>query len=246
MSATAEVAGDPVAELSGVAFRYPGAAQPALEGVDLRIGPRDFLGVIGPNGGGKTTLLKLLIGLVDPSEGTVRVFGRPPSAVRQHIGYVPQHASIDPSVPATALDVVLMGRLRLSSWGPAFGRAHRQAAEDALRLTATADLAERPIAELSGGQRQRVLIARALAAEAELLLLDEPTQGVDLHREREVLDILQRLSRRMPIVMVSHDVHLVAAHLGSAVCVNRTVERYPAAEVSPEIIERMYHGGGAG
>ncbi len=233
---------DPVAELDRVTFSYPGAARPALEDVSLRIEPGDFLGVIGPNGGGKTTLLKLLIGLIEPREGTVRVFGRPPAAVRQRIGYVPQHASIDPAVPATALDVVLMGRLRLSSWGPTFGRAHREAAENALRLTSTQDLAKRPIAELSGGQRQRVLIARALAAEAELLLLDEPTQGVDLHREREVLDLLQRLSQTMPIVMVSHDVHLVAAHLKSAACVNRSLERYPASEVSPEIIERMYHG----
>ena len=231
-----------IAELEGVTARYPGAAVPALEDVSLTIGARDFLGVIGPNGGGKTTLLKILLGLLEPRLGTVKVFGQRPAKVRQRIGYVPQHASIDSSVPATALDVVLMGRLRLSSWGPSFGRAHTAAAEDALALTGTLDLAERPIAELSGGQRQRVLIARALAAEAELLLLDEPTQGVDLHREREVLELLEHLNETMPIVMVSHDVHLVAAHLKSAVCVNRTLERYAAKEVSPEIIERMYHG----
>jgi zinc transport system ATP-binding protein len=234
--------GGPAAELDRVTFSYAGAARPALEDVSLAIGRQDFLGVIGPNGGGKTTLLKLLLGLLEPRKGTVRVFGQPPARVSERVGYVPQHASIDPSVPATALDVVLMGRLRLSSWGPAFGRAHTDAALEALRLTGTRDLAQRPIAELSGGQRQRVLIARALAAEAELLLLDEPTQGVDLHREREVLDLLERLNERMPIVMVSHDVHLVGAHLKSAVCVNRTLERYPAGEVSPEIIERMYHG----
>ncbi len=231
-----------ITRLDRVTFSYPGAAAPALEDVSLRVESRDFLGVIGPNGGGKTTLLKILLGLLEPGEGTVKVFGRRPSRVRQRIGYVPQHASIDSSVPATALDVVLMGRLRLSSWGPSFGRAHRDAAEDALALTGTLELAGRPIAELSGGQRQRVLIARALAAEAELLLLDEPTQGVDLHREREVLELLENLNETMPIVMVSHDVHLVAAHLKSAVCVNRTLERYPAEEVSPEIIERMYHG----
>ncbi len=237
----------PVAELDHVTFSYPAAETgPALEDASLRIERRDFLGVIGPNGGGKTTLLKILLGLLEPQQGTVKVFDKPPAKVRQRIGYVPQHASIDPSVPATALDVVLMGRLRLSSWGATFGRAHVTAAEDALRLTGPLELAGRPIAELSGGQRQRVLIARALAAEAELLLLDEPTQGVDLHREREVLELLERLNATMPIIMVSHDVHLVAAHLKAAVCVNRTLERYAAAEVSPEIIEHMYHGGGAG
>ncbi len=244
MRSVAQEAGEqgPIAELDRVAFSYPSAAAPALQDASLAIEPQDFLGVIGPNGGGKTTLLKILLGLLEPQKGTVKVFGKPPNRVRQRIGYVPQHASIDPSVPATALDVVLMGRLRLSSWGATFGHAHTRAAEDALALTGTLDLAGRPIAELSGGQRQRVLIARALAAEAELLLLDEPTQGVDLHREREVLELLEHLNETMPIVMVSHDIHLVAAHLKTAVCVNRTLERYPADEVSPEIIERMYHG----
>ncbi len=245
-----DVAAGPAAELDRVTFRYPGAAAPALEETSLRIEPRDFLGIIGPNGGGKTTLLKILLGLLEPQAGSVEVFGARPARMRHRVGYVPQHASIDPSVPATVLDVVLMGRLRLSSWGARFGSAHRDAAHEALRLTGTRDFARRPIAELSGGQRQRVLIARALAAEAELLLLDEPTQGIDLHREREVLDLLEKLNATMPIVMVTHDVHLVAAHLKAAVCVHRTLERYAAREVSPEIIERMYHGaapaGGAG
>ncbi len=233
---------DPIAELERVTFSYRRGAPPALRDVSLRIGARDFVGVIGPNGGGKTTLLKILLGLLELQEGTARVFGKPPAAVRHRVGYVPQHAAIDPSVPATALDIVLMGRLRLSSWGPRFGSEHIDAAMEALGSTGTQDLSRRTIAELSGGQRQRVLIARALAAEAELLLLDEPTQGVDLHREREVLEVLERLNATMPIVMVSHDVHMVAAHLRSAICVNRTVECYAASDVSPEIIERMYHG----
>ena len=213
-----------------------------MQDVSLRIEARDFLGIIGPNGGGKTTLLKILLGLLEPQQGTVRVFGQKPAQARHRVGYVPQHAAIDPSVPATALDIVLMGRLRLTSWGSRFGAIHVDAALQAMRLTATDDLAKRPIAELSGGQRQRVLIARALAAEADLLILDEPTQGVDLHRERKVLELLERLNESMPIVMVSHDVHLVAVHLKSAACVNRTLRRYPANEVSREIIEAMYHG----
>lgn len=233
----------PIADIESVTFGYGGfAAPPVLRDVSLRIEERDFVGVIGPNGGGKTTLLKILLGLLEPQRGTVRVFGRPPAAVRHRVGYVPQHAAIDPSVPATALDIVLMGRLRLSSWGPRFGNVHIDAAMEALALTGSEDFSRRTISALSGGQRQRVLIARALAAEAELLLLDEPTQGVDLHRERKVLELLERLHERMPIVMVSHDVHMVAAHLKGAICVNRTVERYAASEVSPEVIERMYHG----
>lgn len=232
----------PVADLDRVSFSYGDGMPPVLHDVCLKIGARDFVGVIGPNGGGKTTLLKILLGLLEPQQGTARVFGRPPVAVRHRLGYVPQYVSIDPAVPATVLDVVLMGRLRLSSWGPRFGPAHVDAAMAALALTGTGDLCRRTIAELSGGQRQRVLIARALASEADLLLLDEPTQGIDLHREREVLELLESLNQKMPIVMVSHDVHMVAAHLKSAICVHRTVERYAASEVSPEIIERMYHG----
>lgn len=234
----------PVAELDRVTFRYgsSGSEPAVLQDVSLRIEDRDFLGVIGPNGGGKTTLLKILLGLLEPQQGSVTVFGQKPARARRRVGYVPQHATIDPSVPATALDVVLMGRLRLTSWGARFGAAHVEAARRAMRLTATDELEGRRIAELSGGQRQRVLIARALAADADLLILDEPTQGVDLHRERKALELLEELNESMPIVMVSHDVHLVASHLKRAACVNRTLRCYPAHEVSRDVIEAMYHG----
>lgn len=232
---------DPVAVLTGVTFRYR-RRTPALEDVNLAVEPADFLGLVGPNGGGKTTLLRVLLGLLEPQEGTVRVFGRPPIEVRPKIGYVPQHSRIDSSVPAEVLDVVLMGRLAQSSWGPVFGTEHLAAARQALEATRTTELAKRRFGELSGGQRQRVLIARALAAEAELLLLDEPTTGVDIHRERELLDLLRRLNETLPIVLVSHDVTLVTSHLKRAAWVNRSVACYPASELSPEVIEALYHG----
>lgn len=232
---------DPVAVLAGVTFRYRSKI-PALEAVNLEVEPRDFLGLVGPNGGGKTTLLRILLGLLEPQEGSVSVFGRPPKEVRSTIGYVPQHSSIDANVPAAVLDVVLMGRLARSSWGPVFGSQHLAAAHYALESTRTTELADRRFGELSGGQRQRVLIARALAAEAELLLLDEPTTGVDIHRERELLDLLHRLNQTLPIVLVSHDVTLVTSHLKRAAWVNRSVACYPASELSPEVIEAIYHG----
>jgi len=213
-----------------------------LEAVDLEVESRDFLGLVGPNGGGKTTLLRVLLGLLHPQSGSVTVLGRQPKEVRSRIGYVPQHTSIDLGVPAEVLDVVLMGRLAPSSWGPHFGQRHLHAAHRALGQTGIEDLAGRRFGELSGGQRQRVLIARALAAEAELLLLDEPTAGVDIHRERELLELLHRLNERLPIVLVSHDVTLVSSHLKRAAWVNRTVVCYPASELSPEVIESIYHG----
>lgn len=232
---------DIAASLQGVSFRYP-SSPPVLVGVDLEVEAEDFLGLVGPNGGGKTTLLKVMLGLLVPQQGRVRVLGQAPSAVSARIGYVPQQAQIDLQVPAEVLDVVLMGRLSRTSWGPRFGKEHVDAAFRALELTDTVDLSRSRFGELSGGQRQRILIARALAADAELLLLDEPTTGVDIHRERELLDLLRRLNERLPIVLVSHDVTLVSSHLKRAAWVNRQVVCYPASELSPEVIEDLYHG----
>lgn len=235
---------DPVVSIENVTFGYPPdpMADPVLLDVRLTIEPRDFLGIIGPNGGGKTTLLKLILGLLQPQSGRVRVFGQPPAEVRTRIGYVPQHAQIDPTVPASVLDVVMMGRLHRSSWGAVFGRSHRDAARQALRQTGTEDLAHRPIGTLSGGQRQRILIARALASDAQLLLLDEPTAGVDLHMERSLIDLLHRLNETLPIVMISHDVAFVSAHLKRVVCLNRRLTCHAAHEITQDVIAQMYHG----
>ncbi len=232
-----------IVELSGVTFAYPrqALAEPVLDNVSLDIEPQDFIGLIGPNGGGKTTLLKVLLGLIEPQRGRVRVFGKKPADVRSRIGYVPQHAKIDPTVPANVLDVVLTGRLCRSTWGPWFGRGHVDAAWRALEQTGTADLARRPIGELSGGQQQRVLVARALAGEAELLLLDEPTSGVDVHMEQTLVDLLHDLNREIPIVMVSHDVSFVSRHLKRVACLNRRLVIHAAGEVTHDIISQMYH-----
>ncbi|MGQ9576177.1 MAG: metal ABC transporter ATP-binding protein [Thermoguttaceae bacterium] len=235
----------PVVQIRNVTFGYPpeGVLQPVLEDVCLEIGPREFLGIIGPNGGGKTTLLRIILGLLEPQRGEVRVFGRPPAEVRTRIGYVPQHARVDPSVPASVLDVVLTGRLGRSPWGARFGRRHVEIARTALEQTGMGPFAHRTIGTLSGGQRQRVLIARALAADAELLLLDEPTAGVDPHMERGLTDLLHRLNDRLPIVIVSHDVSFVSAHLKRVACLNRRLICHPAGEISSELIAQVYQQG---
>ncbi len=232
----------PVVDLRNVTFHYPGyeAAPPVLEDVTLQVEADDYLGLVGPNGGGKTTLLRIMLGLLTPERGTVTVFGRPPGEVRHRIGYVPQHAAIDTSVPATVLDMVLMGRLGRAGWGLRFGRSHLDVCLRALEQTQTAELARRSIDELSGGQRQRILIARALASEAEILLLDEPTAGVDAPAERSFHELLMQLNGHLPIVVVSHDISFVSSHLKTIACLNRRLVCHGASEMTVPLIPRAY------
>ncbi len=231
-------------ELDGVSFGYPPhmLGRPALEDVTLRVEKCDFLGVIGPNGGGKTTLLQIMLGLVRPQKGKVRVFGKSPARVRRQIGYVPQNGHLDPTAPASVLDVVLMGRLGATSWGWRYAPSHAEAALEALRLTGVDDLAMRAVSELSGGQLQRVLIARALAGRAEILLLDEPTAAVDALAEQNLIDLLHKLNERITIVMVSHDISFISTHLKHVACMNRTLTCHEAGDVSREVIASMYDG----
>ncbi len=232
----------PIAQLSDVSVRYPGSERFALVQATLELQPREFLGILGPNGGGKSTLLRLLMGLVQPQVGIVRVFGHTPGGEMRGIGYVPQQSAIAHDVPASVLDVTLMGALPRSSWGPRWARGEFDAAREALRRVNGQELADRRWRELSGGQRQRALIARAVVSQPQLLLLDEPTTGVDLHQEHALLDLLHELNEDMAILMVSHDLPLVASHVQSALWVNRSVQRLPAGELTVERIETLLHG----
>lgn len=216
--------------------------QPVLEDASLTVEDNDFLGLIGPNGGGKSTLLKILLGLLRPLQGRIRVFGREPGLVSRQIGYVPQQAQIDLQAPASVLDVVLMGRLGLSPWGFRYGREDIDAARAAMMAVGVAEFENRRMAELSGGQRQRVLIARALASEARILLLDEPMAGVDLEMERGILETLRQLNARMPIVLVSHDIGFISAHVKRVACLNRRITVHAANEVSEETLSDLYRG----
>ena len=225
-------------EISDVWFSY--GDQPVLREVNLRIGAGERVCMVGPNGGGKTTLLKLMLGLLRPDRGRVRIGGRSPAAGRRQIGYAPQHAAFDPSFPVSVMDVVLMGRLgRAAAVGP-YRKADRQAAARALGEVGLGELARRGFAALSGGQRQRVLIARALAGEPELLLLDEPTANLDLGVEAEFNQLLQCLSDRLTLVIVSHDVGFVSQLAGKVVCVYGTVAVHPTAELTGEMMQDLY------
>jgi zinc transport system ATP-binding protein len=228
----------PAVEFAGVSFRYDGPW--ALQEVDLAIPRGDFAGCVGPNGGGKSTLLRLALGLLAPTRGQVRVLGMPPAQARQRIGYLPQHNRLDAQFPASALEVVLMGRLGPKpQWGP-FGREARRLAHEALRDVNMADLHARPFAALSGGQQKRVLLARALVCRPELLLLDEPAANLDIEAERQLYDLLRKLNERLTIVVVSHDMGFVSRHVRTAVCVNRMVHTHASSELSDEVIRRLY------
>jgi ABC-type Mn2+/Zn2+ transport system ATPase subunit len=177
-----------------------------LSGIDFDLQSGDFLGIVGPNGAGKTTLLKAVLGLLKPMSGTVRR-----SSENLRIGYVPQRESIDTFFPLTVLDIVLMGRYaRLGPFRQP-GRADREAALRALEHVGIADLAHQPYSRLSGGQKQRSLIARALAGEPNLLILDEPTNGMDLVSERAIMELVRSLHEedKITVLMVSHLLNVV-------------------------------------
>ncbi|MCE5272394.1 metal ABC transporter ATP-binding protein [bacterium] len=229
---------NPVIELRGVEFSYNGA--PVLSGVDFDIRPRDFACVVGPNGGGKTTLVRLILGLLRPGRGTVKVFGGPPDSASHRLGYLPQGPRFDPRFPVSVLDVVRLGTLARGAIPRAGGRRERESAEAALREVSLWERRLSPFSELSGGQRQRALIARALACEPELLLLDEPTAGLDLKAEHEIYDLLRRLNERLTILMVSHDLFFVSRFVNRVICVKDHVHVHQTGEITDSMIRSLY------
>jgi len=227
-----------VVELEGVSFSYNG--RPALEDVTLRVAEREFVSVVGPNGGGKTTLLKVILGLLRPQRGTVRVFGGPPEKARPRIGYVPQFADCDRQFPVRVIEVVLMGRLGRARWWGPHRKADEEAAHRALEEVGLVEMARRPFGELSGGQQQRVLVARALAGDPDLLLLDEPTANVDITAEEELYDLLRALNRRLTIILATHDIGLVSSYVESVVCVKRRVVVHPTSELTGDLLAEIF------
>jgi zinc transport system ATP-binding protein len=225
-----------IVELSDLEFSYNNRV--ILRDVNLRINALDSTCIVGPNGGGKSTLIKLMLGLLQPNKGTVRLLGDKPVNSRSQVGYVPQYAKYDPLFPVTALDVALMGRL--GSRPGRYSAADYDAARAAL---ADLDLEEHTLAsfaELSGGQQQRVLIARALVSAVKLLIMDEPTSNIDVQVEHSLMDLLQKLNKRMAVVLVTHDLGFTSRFFKSVVCVNNWVHIHPTSEITGEIIQDMY------
>jgi ABC-type Mn2+/Zn2+ transport system ATPase subunit len=219
--------------------------EPAVEDVDLSIAPGSLVAVFGPNGGGKTTLLKLIAGLLRPWRGSVEVLGGSPAAAAKRIAYVPQAELVDWSFPVSVWDVAMMGRYpRL---GPLRqpGRADRDAVQGALDRVGMLDRARTQIGRLSGGQRRRAFLARAIAAEAELYLLDEPVTGVDVPTQEDLMDLLAAESRAgRTVVATTHDLAAASRHFGHVVGVNRRIQADgPVSLLSdPDVLARTYGG----
>lgn len=228
----------PIVLFENVTFSYEGG-RPVLEQASFEITKNDAIAIIGPNGGGKTTLLKLILGLETPDSGKIQIFGKPPREACELIGYVPQHLQFDRRFPLLVSDVVAMGRLQRFSLGFS-SKADREEACFALERVGMADARRRPFAALSGGQRQRVLIARALATRPKLILLDEPMANVDHRAEAEFRHILQELGQDMLVLLVSHDLGFAHESVKHVLCVNRNVHLHPTSSLDGQLIESVF------
>lgn len=229
----------PIVQIDDLSFHYNG--QEVLKDINLTVNKGDFVSIIGPNGGGKTTLVKLILGLLTPSSGTVKINGKNPAKNGTVIGYVPQIINHNLSFPASVMDVVLMGKYNP---GKRFmfrnKRKDRRDALEALGQLGMADQAGRKITDLSGGQRQRVLIARALVTGPELLVLDEPTASLDTKGQTDFFNLLKELNRDLTILVVSHDLLVVSSYAKSIACVNKRLHYHQAVGSTGELMEAYY------
>ena len=228
-----------IVRLDNVWVYYDG--MPVLEEVNLSIKTDDFIGIIGPNGGGKTTLLKVILGLIKPGSGKVTVMGQTPEKGRKYIGYISQHNLFDRDFPINVLDVVLMGRYGKAGPFRRYTEEDREIAMDALKSVGMPDYRNRQIGRLSGGEQQRVFIARALVTNPRLLLLDEPTASIDPNMQAEFYELIDSLKQRMAIVLVSHDISAVSIYVDNIACLNRQLFYHGSKEISADELEKTYH-----
>ena len=225
-------------ELEKVSVRFD--SRSVLEDINLKVRENDFLGIIGPNGGGKTTLLKVMAGLQEPTLGSVKIYGKPPSKAGGIIGYVPQMNRPDLAFPATVWDVVLTGRLNGRNLIKPYSEEDKEAALAALKAMELEDLKDEPIGKISGGQRQRVFIARALATEPKLLLLDEPTLSVDRRLDTKFWEFLNELKSKMTIIVVTHDISALSKYVDKIACLNRRLYYNESKQITQEMWMEAY------
>jgi zinc transport system ATP-binding protein len=228
-----------IIDCENLSFAYEGT--PILRNVSFKIHEGEFVGIIGPNGGGKTTLLKLIAGFLKPSSGSLKLFDTSPQHAIQEIGYVPQAMRFDKQFPISVFEVVLSGRLSRLSWYGSYSEEDRSIARETLELLGLTPLQHVAFGTLSGGQAQRTLIARALVSQPKLLLLDEPTANVDAQVETEIYTLLKQLQGKMTILMVTHDLSAAIDQVERILCVQQTLISLQPQEVCEHFALGLYH-----
>jgi len=235
----------PAIVVRDVTFAYGARTEAVISGVSLDVGRGERLGILGPNGGGKSTLLRLLLGELEPTGGEIRVLGVPPARARAagKIGYVPQRVTAELGFPLSVRQVVEQAvAARVPAWR-GIGKAARERVQRSLELVGAAELSEKPIGRLSGGQRQRVLIARAVAAQPEVLLLDEPTVGIDVAGQQRFGSMLETLRNELglTVVVVSHELATIAATSDRVACLRRTLHFHDAPHgLTPGVLAELF------
>ncbi len=226
-------------ELNNISAGYENDA--VIENINCNIYDGDFFGIIGPNGGGKSTLLKIILGLLDPIKGNVKLYGEPPKIGRKNIGYVPQYSEYDKHYPISVGDVVLMGRRSVRGIHPIYSSDDKKATDDALKKVSMLEYKKRHISELSGGQRQRVFIARALVSNPKILLLDEPTASIDKDLQINFYNLLKELNKNVTILLVTHDIGVISSYVTRVACLNRFMFIHDDEKmISREMLEKTY------
>ena len=230
---------EPAIEISSLTVM--GGGHPLLDNIDLTINRGEFHAIIGPNGGGKTTLLKVILGLIKPDSGSVKVFGKKPEENRSLIGYVPQFRTFEFGYPISVMDMVLSGRIgHIKGIRKRYSEEDIRIAEESIEILGIEGLSGRNLTELSGGEQQRAIIARALAGKPEMLLLDEPTVYVDTPTNRMFFKMLEELHEMMTILLVTHDIGVISSDIDYVACLNRKIYTHHTNQITPDMLDSAY------